>query len=86
MTRQEEIREGLTQRIMKPLDFVNLEETFPEMTIPRLILEYLHSQGVVLKVERELPIEKIYYVEFGHYEDTMWIPFKTQKANFEELV
>ena len=48
MTKQEEIREGVYKII-----FNNFGQR-PEMLKARL-LEYLHSQGVVVKVDRELP-------------------------------
>ena len=48
MTKQEEIREGMRSRLTYTFDF-----TTDEITTE--ILSYLHSQGVVLKVDRELP-------------------------------
>lgn len=48
MTKQEKIREGVLNIVAEPVDI-----TLGQMTDE--ILSYLHSQGVVLKVERELP-------------------------------
>ena len=48
MTKQEEIREGLRAKLFE-LGVTN------KGFVIRQILEYLHSQGVVLKVDRELP-------------------------------
>ena len=46
MTKQEEIREGIA---------IILESAGASREWTLNILEYLHSQGVVIKVERELP-------------------------------
>ena len=51
MTKQEEIREGIANILMDCGD-----EYWKHCSMEaELILIYLHSQGVVLKVERELP-------------------------------
>ena len=49
MTKQEEIREGL---YMAMLAMAPTEELYGKVD---RILSYLHSQGVVIKVDRELP-------------------------------
>ena len=60
MTKQKEIREG----VKKVITFAEVEGQtmgkYPDLT--QLILSYLHSQGVVIKVDRELP----------HMDDTDW--------------
>ena len=48
---REEIREGINRLI--PYD--PLEPNRPPEVVTREILSYLHSQGVVIKVARELP-------------------------------
>ena len=52
MTKQEEIREGIASYIRL---YNGTSTTASEFT-SKAILEYLHSQGVVLKVDKELPI------------------------------
>lgn len=49
MNKQEEIREGIARRLLM------IGTGNPDFKMAEIILEYLHSQGVVLKVERELP-------------------------------
>ena len=50
MTKQEEIREGMVALFHE----MGLGETIDSETFQQRILFYLHSQGVVIKVEREL--------------------------------
>lgn len=53
MPKQEEIREGIAhQQVTMPL---NMPKQFVGTDLADRIIEYLHSQGVVIKVERELP-------------------------------
>ena len=71
MTKQEEIREGVTILIEEETTFIEGEysplagpitsdtrelDCEPSYLASK-ILSYLHSQGVVIKVERELPIK-----------------------------
>ncbi len=49
MNKQEEIREGVARNIAGPL--LDWELT---LKIADQVLQYLHSQGVVIKVEREI--------------------------------
>ena len=59
LSKQEEIYNGIRDRLIKPLEYVDLEETYiPEDTIPYLIMQYLKDMGCVLKVEKELPEPK----------------------------
>ena len=63
MTKQEKIREEMANKVPKdcqscesecvPLD--NTDHCSEQYHIADLILFYLHSQGLVLKVDRELP-------------------------------
>ncbi len=65
MTKQEEIREGIWERIGDCLISIGCGEEGcihaetkaleAQETCLESILSYLHSQGVVIKVERELP-------------------------------
>ena len=50
MTKQEEIREGFEDWLMG-----SQHREWDAKTLSGMALEYLHSQGVVLKVDRELP-------------------------------
>ncbi len=50
MSKQEEIREGLIE--LARLAILNQD---PPSRLAKEIIEYLHSEGCVLKVERELP-------------------------------
>lgn len=53
MSRQGEIGEGIRKIVFKKM--VELRKTGVTGSIAKDILEYLHSQGVVLKVDTELP-------------------------------
>ena len=53
MSKQEEIREGVGKRLDLYIDEGSVEERLIKRADK--ILSYLHSQGVVIKVERELP-------------------------------
>ena len=53
LTKQEEIREGIF-KVLFP--YSNADHYTGDETVQK-VLEHLHSQGVVIKVERELPIE-----------------------------
>ncbi len=78
MTKQEEIREGIREGIAKILSedlVITIGESVDEgeyvsaLQMARLkeadvVLAYLHSQGVVIKVERELP-ERTWYNDWG---------------------
>ncbi len=65
MNKQEEIREGIAQynyyypdgkpRIRKNWGLLSVEEKKPYLDVARLQVFKLHSQGVVIKVDRELP-------------------------------
>ena len=56
-TKQDIIREGIAERLKDPIAFVDVEAEFmADTTITELILSYLHSQGVVLKVGSKWPI------------------------------
>ena len=48
MTKQEEIREGVAK-------YINQYSELGLEVCAGMIMDYLHSQGVVIKVERELP-------------------------------
>ena len=90
MGAQEGIREGIARRLAE-IEGYDWEYTddYKRSRFMHQASEwcaYLHSQGVVIKVDKELPVDEIYYVEFGHYEDTKWVSLKTKKANFMELV
>jgi len=75
MSKQEEIREGLVNTICKaclPYICANWNET-PKDKLSSCkclydwiddIMKYLHSQGCVLKIERELPKYYCGYVEY----------------------
>ena len=54
VTKQEEIKKGITGIIQSGVsqDFAGVDVG----STPEDIIEYLHSQGVVIKVDRELPI------------------------------
>ena len=54
MTKQEEIREGIKE-ILLPSGKESVITPYMSGIVSQLIMEYLHSQGVVIKVERELP-------------------------------
>lgn len=58
MTKQEEIREGLRASILENTQFNSHRGVVLKVTGLSNILSYLHSQGVVVKVERELPTQK----------------------------
>lgn len=51
MTKREKIREGIARRLPTPA---------PDWVLADILIEYLHSQGVVIKVESELPKQDIY--------------------------
>ncbi len=52
MTTKEEIREGLYTLIIHHPEFKTWEEMFDwERELPKLITNYLHSQGVVIRGE-----------------------------------
>jgi len=67
MTKQEEIREWVKEWVLGIRQYLNDTEHSPEpftkpidpnvliVEFPNKLLKYLHSQGVVIKVERELP-------------------------------
>ena len=59
MTKQKEIREGMAGIIRSGVcqDFAGVDIG----TTPQDIMEYLHSQGCVLKVDRELPLIDTWY-------------------------
>ncbi len=71
MTKQEEIREGIAEELAKiPKGYIGI--TDPEWHERRLVkarvqaravIDYLHSQGVVIKIEKELPLPKWEEVE-----------------------
>jgi len=73
MTRQEELREGITKLVADTaLDNQwHLVEQIKDYDYKRAdqILSYLYSQGVVIKVDRELPeipfLPRIRQLEFG---------------------
>jgi len=50
MAKQEEIREGFIKQVC-----LDLEEGLPIVDVATRGFNYLHSQGVVIKVDRELP-------------------------------
>ena len=60
MNKQEEIREGLTLLISEcysqELSACKEHTIFQPQKFLNLLFQYLHSQGVVIKVEGELPI------------------------------
>jgi len=56
MIKQEEVREGI-EEILK-------DHFFPYTSATEEIIEYLHSQGVVIKVDRELP-KRTWYKDWG---------------------
>jgi len=55
MTKQEEIREGIAREYMAATGMEYREGDGKRSIFVDQILAYLHSQGCVLKVERELP-------------------------------
>ena len=57
MSTREEIREGIARRHFNQFNTVFMDGSIPKESyrFADIILSYLHSQGVVLKVERELP-------------------------------
>jgi len=64
MTKQEEIREGIKQIYLLPIpDFGRRISTGEEIAnyCADRILQYLHSQGIVIKVEGKLPTDKNLY-------------------------
>ena len=73
MTKQEEIQEGIKgmllfdMKLVSPMVSKELEYNANELA--RAILAYLDSEGVVIKVERELPDKNVnhtwYKDEFG---------------------
>lgn len=50
-----EIREGIAQLLFDWLD-CRVEDAADNYAVSDKILSYLHSQGVVIKVDRELPL------------------------------
>ncbi len=55
MTKQEEVRDGL-QKIVDGYDStLPIDKPCPHCEVVIKILNYLHSKGVVIKVDRELP-------------------------------
>ena len=56
MTKQEEIREGVYKQIRS--DVVGHSRT---SYLAEGIINYLHSQGVVIKVDRELPDNEVWH-------------------------
>jgi len=64
MTKQEEIREGIGHYII----LYRMGEYKEDQTINK-ILSYLHSQGVVIRVDRELTKEVMYGQEAYAQED-----------------
>ena len=50
MTRQKKIREGIEKTLRGVGNYAGWEED-----ATKAVLNYLHSQGVVIKVDRELP-------------------------------
>ncbi len=58
MTKQEELREGLTLLISecysRELSTCNLHDIFQPQKFLNKLFPYLHSQGVVIKVDREI--------------------------------
>ena len=66
MTKQEEIQAGMAQ-------YIKLVGNKPDVYTPEMcaedLMEYLHFEGVVIKVERELPDKNVnhtwYKDEFG---------------------
>jgi len=67
MATREEIKEGIANIIMDCGDD-NWKHCLIEAD---LIVKYLHSQGVVLRVDRELPEVAKGYKDFGG-NDTIW--------------
>lgn len=69
MTKQEEIRGKVMEFVAFLLDEVPPEEFRTEciLSATREVLTYLHSQGVVLKVEGELSTSEITYEEPSFY-------------------
>ena len=53
MTKQEEIREGIKNILSEHFGLAPTQEPFVS-ELPNKIIKYLHSQGVVIKVDREL--------------------------------
>ena len=47
MTKQEEIKSGISE--------IAEEYWYSSLMVTRKVLEYLHSQGVVIKVDKEMP-------------------------------
>lgn len=62
MTKQEEIR----QKLIELFNSVQDEVCYPESSIKATeeALQFLHSQGVVIKAERELP-KRDWYEDWG---------------------
>lgn len=75
MTKQEEIREGMVALFHE----MGLGETIDSETFQQRILFYLHSQGVVIKVERELPKVR-YTVKVYDNTDSRNIGYAFRKA------
>ncbi len=61
MTKQEEIREGIESLFKGSMSAIIHDFQFHELTsdwrkeFTNRVLKYLHSQGVVIKVDKELP-------------------------------
>ncbi len=64
VTKQEEIREFITKDIIETIfgDTFGYHSGMSEIATEK-IFTYLHSQGVVIKVERELPDNPYYLVQ-----------------------
>ncbi|KKN06253.1 hypothetical protein LCGC14_1079140 [marine sediment metagenome] len=66
MTKQEKIREGITERIKLHYGSIqHINNTVLEDLVADFILERLHSQGVVIKVKRRLPDHGV--LQTGNY-------------------
>ena len=63
MTKQEEIREGIKKVISVYFGLDALQEPFLN-ELPDSMIKYLHSQGLVIKVDGELP--GTFLSEAGH--------------------
>ena len=67
MTKQEEIREGM-HLILCDGEPNIIGEPCPHCKHAKELLDYLHSQGVVIKVDRELPTNFYHVAEGGDFE------------------
>lgn len=93
MTKQEEIREGIARECLKSLKLVmgfgmynfghweslTEKEKQSYFYMADQILSYLHSQGIVIKTDRELPADGRGSLEDWEYEYVAVVPLIKEK-------